>query len=142
MTAKTGNKLSPCNCVNLRRVTGTVTDYYNRAIESCGLTINQFSLLWNLDFLETSNITALAERMGLERSTLVRNLKPLTMKGYIEDTAGAGERDRRLKVTPKGKMALEIGIPLWKEAQKYIKAVIGAENMDVFRDILLNLQEI
>lgn len=140
MTAKSNNNLSPCHCVNLRRATGALTDYYNQAIEPCGLTISQFSLLWSLDFLGTSNITALAERVGLERSTLVRNLKPLTGKGYIEDLAGAGERDRQLRVTPKGKMALEIGIPLWKEAQREIKTVIGIDNMDMFREILAKLQ--
>lgn len=136
------NKLSPCHCINLRKTAKNITDYYNRAIEPCGLTVSQFSALWNLDYLGQSNTTALAERMGLDRSTLVRNLKPLLAGGYVEDSAPEGQRDRILGVTPKGKMALEIGIPLWKEAQKKIIALIGPENMDSYKNTLSKLSEL
>lgn len=133
-------KLSPCHCINLRRTSGCITEYYDRAVEPCGLTISQFSLLWNLDFLGQSNTTALAARMDLDRSTLARNLRPLLANGFIEDAARANSRNRMLKVTPKGKMALEIGIPLWKAAQKKIIAAIGEENLDIFKNILSKLQ--
>lgn len=135
-------KLTPCHCINMRRVANHITEYYNRAIVSCGLTVSQFSVLWNLDFLEQSNTTVLAERVGVDRSTLARNLKPLLTGAFIEDTAIAGQRDRVLKVTPKGKMALEIGIPLWKAAQKEINGLIGPEKLDNFKDILVKLQTI
>lgn len=135
-------KLSPCHCINMRRVANHITEYYNQVLEPCGLTVSQFSVLWNLDFLGQSNTTALAERVGVDRSTLVRNLKPLLTGGFIEDTAAEGQRNRDLRVTTKGKMALEIGIPLWKTAQKYINGLIGAEKLDALKDILGQLQAI
>ena len=135
-------KTSPCHCINIRRVAGHITDYYSRAIEPCGLTVNQFSVLWSLDFLGRSNTTTLAEQVGLERSTLARNLKPLLSRGFIEDTAPAGRRDRMFRVTPKGKMALEIGIPLWQAAQKEINALIGPDKLTDFKAVLMRLQDI
>lgn len=135
-------KLTPCHCINMRRAAKHITEYYNQALEPCGLTVSQFSVLWNLDFLEQSNTTALAERVGVDRSTLVRNLKPLLTDGFIEDTAAEGQRNRDLRVTSKGKMALEIAIPLWKTAQKNIASLIGAEKLDDLKDILGRLQGI
>lgn len=134
------NRLTPCHCINIRRTANNLTDYYNRALEPCGLTVSQFSVLWNLDFLGQSNTTSLAERVGLDRSTLVRNLKPLLANGFVEDAAQDSRRDRILKVTPKGKLALEIGIPLWKDAQQNVISTIGEANLGLYKDILLKLQ--
>lgn len=143
MNAKPENKnLSPCHCINLRRVTGAVTEHYNRALAPTGLTVNQFSLLWNLEFLGQSNMTTLASRACLDNSTLARNLKPLLEKGFIVDKAPGGQRDRLLSVTPKGQMALEIGIPIWKNIQSELKNAIGPEDMAVFKKVLGKLLEI
>ena len=138
----TGKKRTPCHCINLRRVAAHVTDYYSRVLKPCGLTVSQFSLLWTLDAMEQSNTTALAERVGLDRSTLVRNLKPLQDAGFIDDISGDGQRDRVLHVTDKGKRALEIGRPLWKSAQKEIVALLGPERLEVFNDVLHKLQRL
>lgn len=138
----TQKKLTPCHCINMRRTTNHLTEYYNQAIEPCGLTVSQFSLLWNLDFLGHSNTTNLALRAGLDRTTLTRNLKPLLANGLMEDAAQESSRDHILSVTPKGKMALEIGIPLWQTAQKNVITTIGMENMDIFKDLLCKLQKL
>lgn len=143
MDAKPENKnLSPCHCINLRRATGAVTEHYNRALVSTGLTVNQFSLLWNLEFLGQSNMTTLAGRACLDNSTLARNLKPLLEKSFIVDNAPAGQRDRLLSVTSKGQMALEIGIPIWKEIQKELKDTVGPEDMAAFKRALGKLLEL
>lgn len=132
-------KRTPCHCINLRRAANHITNYYTRALEPCGLTVSQFSVLWSLDALGQSNTTALAERVGLDRSTLVRNLKPLQTGGFIGDVAEAGQRDRMLHVTEKGAKALEIGIPLWKSAQREVKGLLG-EKLEIFSDALYALQ--
>ena len=136
------NKSTPCYCINMRRVSHHTTEHYNRALEPCGLTVSQLSVLWHLDFLGQSNTTALAERVGLDRSTLVRNLKPMQRNGYIDDISTAGHRDRILRVTNKGKMALEIGIPLWKAAQKDVLRLLGPEKLADLKNILSQLQEL
>lgn len=133
-------KRTPCHCINLRRAANHISEYYTRVLEPCGLTVSQFSVLWTLDAMGRSNTTALAERVGLDRSTIVRNLKPLLEKEFIEDVSDEGQRDRVLRVTEKGAKALKIGIPLWKSAQKEVKDLLGAEKLNIFRDVLCMLQ--
>ena len=68
---------SQCYCMNLRRAANAVTDYYDAVLKDLGVSVSQFSLLLNLARMETANTSELAERVKLDRSTLVRNLKPL-----------------------------------------------------------------
>lgn len=113
-----------------------------QALAETGLNVGQFSLLWNLDSLDQSNVARLAEALGLERTTVVRNLKPLLADGYIDDMIGDNSRDRKLVVTAKGKAALTKAIPLWKEAQKKMRSVIGQENVQIFKDVQARLQQV
>jgi len=64
--------------------------------------------------------TALAERLGLERTTLVRNLKTLVEKGWIEPVPGDG-RGLRHRLTPAGQATLEAAIPLWEASQRRVE---------------------
>lgn len=130
-TRKTGAR-TPCHCVNLRRAASAVSDFYTASLAPCGLTVSQFSLVSNLRMLETSSVTKLAEREGLERSTLVRTLKPLIEAGFVEDTSLPGSRDRVLRLTPAGVKAHEIGLPLWREAQGKIKHILGQDESMIF----------
>ena len=140
MTKTAGSFSTPCYCINSRRATNALTAHYDKALAACGLSVGQFSLLRNLDAMGGSNVTALADRVGLERTTVVRNLKPLTEGGFIQDSVEASGRERRLLVTAKGKAALAKGIPLWKQAQKDVREAIGPEHMDMFRAVMAALQ--
>ena len=138
----TATKLTRCHCVNLRRAAKHVTDYYDRAIEPGGITLSQFSLLRNLDMLGQSNTTTLAERLCLDRTTLVRNLKPLLENGLVADMASKGRRDRMLRLTPEGKNTLETCLPLWEEANGTISAAIGPERSGDFENTLRRLLDV
>lgn len=133
---------NPCYCINVKRAAGNLTSYYDKALEKCNLSVGQFSLLWNLATIGESNVTKLAECLGLERSTVVRNLRPLLFDGFISDNAQGGSRDRQLFVTEKGKEALTIGIPLWKQAQKDIRKIVGSDDLGMFKDVISKLQKI
>jgi DNA-binding MarR family transcriptional regulator len=60
----------------------------------------------------------LAERTGLEQSTLSRNLRTLETAGLIEITAVENDlRRRAVWLTETGARRLETAIPLWRKAQ-------------------------
>jgi hypothetical protein len=63
--------------------------------------------------------------MRLERSTLVRNMKPLFPAGLLMDSAPDGSRDRQLLVTKAGYTCLKTAVPLWEKTQLKIKSHIG-----------------
>ena len=134
--------ISPCHCINTRRAASAVTAYYDQMLAPCNLSVGQFSLLWNLDTIGESSVTKLADNVGLERSTVVRNLKPLIEGGYIKDSAQDNSRARKLVVTAKGKAVVAKGVPLWKQAQKKIYNTLGTENTEIFRNIMATLQHI
>lgn len=133
--------ISPCTCVNVRRISGLISDLYDQCLEPVGLTISQYSSLANLNAMPNASISDLAARVGLDRTTLVRNLKPLMERGLIEDLAQPGRRNRQLVLTPAGQTLLGQGRVLWQSAQDQLSARLGQENIQVIRTVLRQLQE-
>lgn len=133
---------SPCHCITLRRAANAITEYYDRAFQKLALTTSQYSLLKNLGRLETASTSELAEKVNLDRSTLVRNLKPLQERGLIMDQAKKNTRNHKFVLTDEGYALLEKAVPLWEQAQKEIRAYLGEENVEQFMKTLYKLQEL
>lgn len=123
-----------CYCIRLRRATSHVTKHYDELLRPCGVTVNQFSLLRNLNRIGVCSISELASHVGLEKSTLVRSLKPLLEAGFVEDISQPGSRDSQMRVTLPGMKVIEQGSPLWDQAQAEMEEVTGGS-----MPLLLNL---
>ena len=106
-----------CACRNLRRTARAVTQLYDDTLRPSGLRITQFTLL--------VPITRLADALDLDRTTLARDLKPLTERGLLEITAGQDKRTRMVRLTVQGREAIARAYPLWRQAQARI--VQGSE---------------
>lgn len=141
MREKTTYK-SQCYCMNLRRAANAVTEYYDRALGETGISASQYSLLVNLERMETASTSDLAEQVNLERSTLARNLKLLLERELIMDTAKEGARSHKFAVSRQGGLLLEKGKPLWEQAQRDIVAYLGQEDTETLLRILRKLQEL
>lgn len=132
---------SPCYCLMLRRAASSVTDMYDKALAEYGITLNQFSIIINLNNMSMATTTELAQQIGLERSTLVRNLKAIMAMGYIENVSGENERNNHLKVTSSGRHLLKLTIPVWQSVQDKISESLGSKNAALLMDMLYKLQE-
>ncbi len=128
-----------CYCINSRRLSNLITNKYDKHLQEINLTVNQYSLLVNINQLEICSVSDLAIYVGLERTTLVRTLKPLFDKKLIEDISETNQRNRQIKITQKGKEVLEKGKPLWKQAQKEIEDKIGKDNILILSEIFSKL---
>ena len=95
-----------CNCLKLRRAAQAITKLYDRFLEPSGLKISQYSLLKHVQRMEPVNVSDLAVKMKLDRTTLVRNLKLVEEKGLVSDVSKEGARNRRLTLTENGKEVL------------------------------------
>ena len=62
----------------------------------------------------------------MNRTTLTRNLKPLTERGLIEVGADDDRRVRRLAVSRAGVALLAEAMPLWRKAQSRMVDGLGA----------------
>lgn len=133
---------SQCHCITMRRASNAITEYYDKALKELDLTTSQYSLLKNLGRLENASTSDLAEQVNLDRSTLVRNLKPMLEKGLIVDLAKENARNHKYAVSEAGWALLERANPIWEETQKEIKAYLGEGNMEFFMEMLYKLQEL
>ena len=105
-----------CFALHARMTARLLSRTYEAALRPLGLKLPQFGILGAIGHGTTASETVLAERLGLERTTLVRNLKVLAQNGWIEPVAGDG-RGLRHRLTPAGQAILEAAIPLWQSAQ-------------------------
>ena len=112
------NDLTNCACLNLRKTARMVAQFYDQRLLPSGLRATQFSLLAMLDGVGPISITHLADQMGMDRTTLTRNIKLLERDGL--STWEAGEKDARvrmLSLTKKGRQAMQKTLPYWEVAQ-------------------------
>src|ERR1700737_55213 len=81
-------ELGPCVCSQVRRLARKLSSLYDTLLSPQDLTITQYSLLPNIERAGRLRHTVLAEKVGMERTTLTRNLRPLTRAKWIAAAAG------------------------------------------------------
>lgn len=139
METKKKGRNNPCYCINLRRSAFATTDYYDRILKPSGLTLTQYSLLKTINSMEGCSVTSLANSLKLERTTVVRNLKPLISNNYIEDKASKGKRNRKIYLTESGKNILAESHLLWEKAQNELEHIFGLDIMTLLSQILTHM---
>lgn len=115
---------SPCTCFRLRKLARLVTQRYDRELASAGLTLNQYSILRRASRTPQA-IGALARELGMDRTTLTRDLRPLASAGWVELVAGPDARQRQVRVTPAGRAAMAAAQPSWRRAQDAVERQLG-----------------
>src|SRR4051812_7348982 len=114
-----------CVCFNLRWVTRLVTQFYDAEMRRHGIRPTQGSILASLNSKDSWNMAELSDWLGMDRTTLVRNLRPLQRDGFIE-AAGGGRGNRvELTITAKGRKQVEKLTPAWKSAQSVVVQTLG-----------------
>src|SRR3546814_11719452 len=92
---------SPCTCFKLRRAARRVTQLYDRQLQPAGLRITQFGLLARLR-AEPLQMAALAERMGMDRTTLTCNPPSLDGLGSVTCDPGEDQGSATIRARPTG----------------------------------------
>lgn len=127
-TADQGRAIvTPQGCTNfkLRQLTRHVAQQVEPFFADAGLKSTQYSLLAHIDRLGPIQPSLLARRMGLEASTLSRNLQPLIAGGWVEQGAGGDARSRQLRLTPAGQAKRAAMKTDWKRAQLALNERLG-----------------
>ena len=129
-----------CACIRARRAARSLTDVYDDALRPTGLKITQFSVLRTAARLAPVSISALAEEMALDRSTLGRNLALLERQGLVGLAEGTDLRERAVRVTPAAHRLLERALPLWEKAQGKVQRLLGKEGVETLYALLARLE--
>lgn len=117
---------SPCTCFHLRRATRRVTQIYDHELAAVDLSLNQYSILRRAGESPRA-LGSLADELGMDRTTLTRNLKPLLAAGLLVETRGEDARQRLLQLGDAGRTRLEAARPHWRRAQRFIDEAFGSD---------------
>src|SRR3954470_4379736 len=105
MTSKERDMAASQNCVcfNLRRATRAVTQFYDAEMRRHGIRPTQGTILASLNARESWNMADLSDWLGMDRTTLVRNLRPLQRNGLVQALGGGRGNLVELVITSKGR---------------------------------------
>ena len=118
-----------CTCFRLRKLTRRLTQHYDAHLAPAGLRLTQYSLLANLVRGGPATMSALADLLEMDRTTLTRNLKPLAQAGLVQVGARADARERLVSATDAGRAAWSAAREHWRRAQDEVNAVLGVEQV-------------
>jgi DNA-binding MarR family transcriptional regulator len=109
-----GALLEHCAGWNSRLAARRITQFLDREM---GMSVAQLGLMAQIAVTSDDTLGALAQRSGLDQSTLSRNLRTLENEGLIEIAVVETDLRRRMVwLTETGARRLEAAIPLWRRA--------------------------
>lgn len=126
----------------MRRSSRALTQFYDQLLEPSGLKVTQYSLLNHLKRLGPLTMNEFSKAIRLERTTLVRNLKPLENMGLVTIVPENASQARHVHLTAKGIQSLEIAFPYWKQAEQYLKELLTEEEVRIFKGVLQKIESI
>jgi DNA-binding MarR family transcriptional regulator len=123
--------VKPQGCTNLklRQLDRVVTRHYDGLIAASGLKNTQYALLSHVMRLGPIRPSDLARHMGLDASTLTRNLRLLETQGWLRQGPGENARSRLIEITDAGRAKRAEGQRAWKQAQLSLNERLGPERV-------------
>jgi DNA-binding MarR family transcriptional regulator len=133
-----GMSTDSCTCSELRRAARAVTLLYDNAFRSSGLLSTQLGVLHVIYKSDSIRISHLAKELGMDRTTLTRNLSVLQRQGFIKISSGKDNRTRIVTITNKGRTTIAKAIPLWNDVQNKVKEQMGET---LWNELMVNLSQ-
>jgi DNA-binding MarR family transcriptional regulator len=130
-----------CACQKVRMAARAVTRAYDQALRPAGLRSTQFTLLVAASVAGGIPLHRLADMLGLERTTLTRNLAAIAREGLVQ-VASVDGRTRNVLLAPAGAARLKQALPLWNRVQQTLRLKLGEEAWSRMDDSLAKLAEL
>lgn len=115
-----------CTCFKLRKLARAVSRLYDQHLAQVGLKTTQYSVLVNAARAALP-VADMADQLGLERTTLTRNLKPLIAAGWVVLDSGADCRQRIVTITGSGRNKVQQAYSAWCAAQAAVERAMGRD---------------
>jgi DNA-binding MarR family transcriptional regulator len=107
-----------CRCLSARSVAQELTRAYDDALRPHGITINQFSVLAALMIADKLPLGELAKHIGVDRTTMTRNLALCERMGWVRLDTGGDRRVRLVRISDAGRAVAVGALPAWRAAQQ------------------------
>jgi DNA-binding MarR family transcriptional regulator len=128
-----------CYALAARKHARHLSRLYDRWLAPAGLSVSQLSILALLDAHGKLKITELADRLSMERTSLVRALNPLQTAGWVVAERPDSGRSFDVKLSGPGHKKLAQALPLWKSAQAAFERKVGRDRAVRLRDEILEV---
>ncbi|HVR48547.1 MAG TPA: MarR family winged helix-turn-helix transcriptional regulator [Pseudorhodoferax sp.] len=125
-----------CTHLQLRQLMRRVAQHYDAELASCGLKTTQYSLLTAVDRLGPLQPGTLARTLGLQASTLTRNLKPLVASDLLCLGPGPDGRSRLVGITAAGRAKRAEAKRAWLAAQLALNGRLGLERVGALHALI------
>jgi DNA-binding MarR family transcriptional regulator len=122
-------EMSGCVCFALRKTARAVTQFYDRALKAHRLRATQLPVLVEVSQQQGSvPLAKLAPVLGMDRTTLLRNVRPLVRRRLVEVSLAPESRWTEIRATSAGRALLARVYPDWKRAQaQALKSLQGSD---------------
>jgi DNA-binding MarR family transcriptional regulator len=119
-----------CLCQRIQRAGRVIGRRFDEAFRSLGINNWQFSVLVALRQLRSPTIGEVAEVLGMDRTTLTKNLKPLARREFLRVATDEHDaRARRITLTKAGEEILASAGEGWHRAQQAVTRDIPADEL-------------
>ncbi|MEP6908465.1 MAG: MarR family winged helix-turn-helix transcriptional regulator, partial [Pseudoxanthomonas sp.] len=113
-----------------------VSQIYDQELAGVDLSLNEYSILRHTEN-DPRLVGELAESLGMQRTTLTRNLKPLLDAGWLKESRGKEDaRQRFIAITASGRKRLVSAKPHWQRAQRRMEGSFGVARVKRLREDL------
>lgn len=130
----------PCTCLRLRRIARQITSLYDGALAENGVSIVTYAVLSALSREEPLTLSALAERVGTDRTTLSRTVERMRQAELVAACPGDDRRERRLSLTDHGRETAAAARRSWRETEAELIDRYGEERMMKLHTLLQELE--
>src|SRR5260221_5628720 len=124
-----------CVCLPSRQAARKSTRLYDRYMQESGIRVTQFTILSQLMLRGEMAIGKLATILGMERTTLTRNLTLLEQRKWISIKPGDDPRARAVAITAQGRGMVRRGFPDWSKAQAQVGKLLGADGQAALKGL-------
>ncbi len=114
-----------CTHLKLRQLLRRVSRIYDEDAAACGLRGTQYSLLSYIVKLGPIRPADLAQALGLDASTLTRNVQTLVAAGWVVIEPGPDARSRLVVATPAGSAKRVEAQRAWRRSHERINTHLG-----------------
>jgi len=132
-------RFTHCSAAALRMAARRVSQFYDAYLAPEGLKVSQYSVLSTAGRRrdQAPTVNELAAELGMDRSTLGHNLRPLERDGLVVlEPDDDDKRIRRVAVTPAGRAKRQACRALWAVAQGRFEEAFGQARVDELGGLL------
>ena len=124
-----------CFCLASRQAARKITRLYDSHMQKSGVRATQFTILSQLMLRGEMPIGKLAGILGMERTTLTRNLTLLEERKWISIKPGDDPRSRIIAITAQGRGIVRRGFPYWSKAQAHVGRMLGDDGQAALKTL-------